>query len=67
MGGWVGGVEENEAVGMRCCMLGLGVGGWVGGWVSLTFSSSSATSPLALSMSIRHLGIEVYLNGWVGG
>ena len=29
VGGWVGGwVEEIEAVGMRCC--GLGLGGWVG-------------------------------------
>ena len=29
MGGWV---EEEKAVGMRCCGL-LGMGGWVGGWV----------------------------------
>ena len=29
VGGWVGGwVEEDEAVGVRCC--GLGLGGWVG-------------------------------------
>ena len=28
VGGWVGWVEEEQAVGMRCC--GLGVGGWVG-------------------------------------
>ena len=39
--GWVGWVEEDEAVGMSCCELGVGwvggfvrVGGWVGGWVS---------------------------------
>ena len=33
--GWVDGwVEENEAVGMRCCVLGFGwVGGWVGGYL----------------------------------
>ena len=24
-------IEEDEAVGMRCCRL--GEGGWVGGWV----------------------------------
>ena len=35
MGGWVGWMEENEAVGMSYCELGLGkwvdgVGGWVG-------------------------------------
>ena len=40
MGGWVGWVEENEAVGMSYCELGVrwvggkqgvGMGGWVGG------------------------------------
>ena len=40
VGGWVGGwvvgwedrkVEEKQAVGMKCC--GLGMGRWVGGWV----------------------------------
>ena len=30
VGGWVGGVEEEQRVGMRCC--GFGLGGWVGGW-----------------------------------
>ena len=35
VGGWVGGwvverIEEDEAVGMRCC--GDHMGGWVGGW-----------------------------------
>ena len=34
MGGWVGRwVEEEQAVGMRCC--GVCMGGWVGGWVYL--------------------------------
>ena len=34
MGGWVGWVEEKEAVGMRYRRVGIwveGVGGWVGG------------------------------------
>ena len=38
VGGWVvdGKVEENEAVRMSYC--GLGMGGWVGGWVGRTFT-----------------------------
>ena len=32
VGGWVGWVEENEAVRMRCWTWGVWVGGWVGGW-----------------------------------
>ena len=28
MGGWVGWIEQEQAVGMRCCGL------WVGGWES---------------------------------
>ena len=28
-----GKMEENEAVGMSYCELGVWVGGWVGGWV----------------------------------
>ena len=31
VGGWVGWVEDEQAVGMSYC--GLGLGGWVGGWV----------------------------------
>ena len=31
VGGWVGWVEENEAVRMSYCELGIWVGGWVGG------------------------------------
>ena len=32
VGGWVGGwIEEEQAVRMSYC--GLGLGGWVGGWV----------------------------------
>ena len=34
MGGWV---EEEEAVGMSYC--GLGLGGWVGGWDVPVFNS----------------------------
>ena len=34
-GGWVGRIEEDEAVGMSCCcgsLVGRWIGGWVGGW-----------------------------------
>ena len=68
MGGWVDReVEENEAVGMRCC--GLGVGGWVGGWV-VYLQGFYFFRPL----DFLELGIEVgggellgYVGGWVGG
>ena len=33
-GGWVGWVEEKEAVGMSYCRWGVGVGGWVGSLTS---------------------------------
>ena len=36
VGGWVGGVEEEQGVGTRCCGA-WKVGGWVGGWVGGTY------------------------------
>ena len=41
--------EENEAVGMSYCGLGLGgwVGGWVGGWLDVPVESRQTHSPKA--------------------
>ena len=39
VGGWVGWVEEEQVVGMRCC--GLLRGGWVGGWVGGMYLSGT--------------------------
>ena len=49
---WARKVEENEAVGMGYCELGVGVGGWVGwvGWVGGWVG--------------RWVG---WVGGWVGG
>ena len=65
VGGWVGGwVEEKEAVGMRCCMLGLG------GWVifSLTFwSTSSRLTTWKMVAEIVAAVVSLFGFGWVGG
>ena len=60
-------IEENEAVQMRCCKLGLR--GWVGGWVSspppravvLVLLSESPSRAQLLLTDSRCVG------GWVGG
>ena len=65
VGGWVGGwVEENEAVGMRCCELGMG--GWVGRWVGRTYLDIGLTSldlrPIILQVAhdlTGHIGTEL--------
>ena len=65
MGGWVGWIEENEAVGMSYCEL--WVGGWVGGWVGK--ESIEKALEVCLTMHRRSGGIlwRVAWNGWVGG
>ena len=59
MGGWVGWVEEDEEVRMRCC--GLGLGGWVGGWVGGLGRGGRGGSNEVLWAWIGWVG------GWVGG
>ena len=60
MGGWVGWVEENEAVLTRCWAL------WVGGWVGyLAFGGVDVD----IDVGGRKLEGEVDegVGGWVGG
>ena len=57
-------VEENEAVRMRCCELGVG---WVGGWERVCF--------WGLGRDVSNLGEEggdggmffEWVGGWMGG
>ena len=74
MGGWVEQVEEDEAVRVRCCEL--GVGGWVGGWVGgFTCSSLKRRRPSELSCLSTWVcrswswmtGSTTCFLGWVGG
>ena len=75
MGGWFREVEENEALRMRCC--GLGMGGWVGEWVGTDLSSlevcvgRSPHSFLWVACQLakngaRDLGRAWWVGGWVG-
>ena len=58
-------MDEDEAVGMRYC--GLGMGGWVGGWVE----EEEEVHGAALEGVVHHLERTeeepVCLGGWVGG
>ena len=72
VGGWVGWVEENEAVGMSYCKGGLGgvdwvggLGGWVGGWVG-RWVGGLPVGCLQTWLLRRALGRPVG-GGWVGG
>ena len=69
MGGWVGGwvvcgwfewIEENEAVRMSYCELGLG--GWVGGWVGERWSLMREERARDQELKERWVG-----GWWVGG
>ena len=82
MGGWVGGwVEEEQAVGMSCCKLGVG---WVGGWVGrtgrqglgrLSGERPGSAGNIVVSVSQGGGGLHAFnfvhlveeVGGWVGG
>ena len=77
-GGWVGEwvgarkIEENEAVRMSCCGLGMGgwggmggwVSGWVGGWVGGALTWHFNGDELFLATAACGDG---WVGGWVGG
>ena len=64
MGGWVGWVEEKEAVGMLYCELGVGwMGGWVGGWVTLRITEVLER----IGFWGRGWSGSFRVGGWVGG
>ena len=74
-----GKVEENEAVRMSYCELGLGgwVGGWVGGWERTVMVCLVSSSPAFLARSSNERGwmggwvdredMGGWVSGWVGG
>ena len=74
MGGWVGWIEQKEAVGMSYRELGVGgwVGEWVGGWFTLAANCSSTarylvTTAVAASTSSLASCLFGREGGWVGG
>ena len=62
MGGWVGDgkVEKIKAVRMRCCELGVRVGGWV---VYLNLSVASSSSSHASSAASQEASVGRQLGG----
>ena len=78
VGGWVGWVEEEQAVRLRCWELGVGrwvgkeeedftstsVGGWVGGWVSFLPLLAVAFSSVELGWA-EDFGCFYPIPGWV--
>ena len=63
MGGWVGWIEENEAIRMGYCKEGFGwVGGWVDGWVVLSSPTSDTKGP---SSRPATQGGRKEVGGWV--
>ena len=80
VGGWVGGwvgdreVEEEQAVGMRCCRVWEGgrVGGWVGGlftWLPSTYTRYSVKDSMSIVMGAPQVAgaLACCLGGWEGG
>ena len=62
VGGWVGEkVEENEAIGMRCC------GGWVGGWVGGRGRTKGANPTMKKWRRGKGIMFTASCGKWVGG